>query len=84
LRSSFATDDRFARLLNRLAFRFVPPARLRDRVFARVYGLPAATLARFYAGRTSLSDRLALAAAPAGLRLFRQPTEQRPLLGETP
>jgi lycopene beta-cyclase len=84
LRSSFSVDDRFARLLNRLAFRFVPPARLRDRVFSRVYGLPAPTLARFYAGRTSLSDRLALAAAPSGLRLFQKPTEQRPLLGETP
>jgi lycopene beta-cyclase len=84
LRRAFATDDRFARLLNRLAFRFVPPARLRDRVFARVYGLPAPMLARFYAGRTLLRDRIALATAPSGLRLFRQPTAQSPLLGETP
>lgn len=84
LRSSFVTDDRFARFLNRLAFRLVPPAGLRDRVFARVYELPAPTLARFYAGRTSLRDRLAFATAPSGLRLFRQPTVQRSLLGETP
>lgn len=84
LRRAFATDDRFARLLNRLAFQFVPPERLRDRVFARVYGLPTPMLARFYAGRTSLRDRIALAAAPSGLRLFRQPTAQSSLIGETP
>lgn len=84
LRASFATDDRFARLLNRLAFRWVPPERLRDRVFERVYQLPASTLARFYAGRTSWRDRFALASAPSGLRCFRRTTDPSPLLGETP
>jgi len=84
LRAVFRGDDQFARLLNRLAFRVVPPARLRDQVFAPVYGLPAPMLARFYAGRTSLRDRLAIAAAPAGVRLFRQTVEQHSLLGESP
>jgi lycopene beta-cyclase len=84
LRASLRGDDGFARLLNRLAFQLVPASRLRDRVFAPVYRLPAAVLARFYAGRTSWGDRLAIAAAPAGLRLSRPNPQQRPLLGETP
>lgn len=84
LRAAWGGDDRFARLLNRLAFRLVPAARLRDLVFAPVYGLPADVLARFYAGRTSRGDRLAIATAPARLRPFRQPPAQRSLLGEMP
>ncbi len=84
LRSSFAANDRFGRLLNRLAFRVVPPTRLRDGVFAYVYELPAAELARFYAGRSSLRDRISLAMAPSGLRRLRYDTGRRPLLGQSP
>jgi hypothetical protein len=45
---------------------------------------PRATIARFYAGRTSLWDRLAMSAAPARLALPRETSHQRPLHGETP
>jgi lycopene beta-cyclase len=78
LRSSWRADDRFARLLNRLAFRAWAPERLRDAVFAPVYRLPSAVLARFYAGRTSLGDRLAIAAAPTRLSRFRRTAEPTP------
>jgi len=82
LRKSWSTDDRFGRLLNRLAFGLAPPSWLRDRIFAPVYRLPAPVLARFYAGRTRLRDRLAIAAAPARLPMFRQTAPSLPLLGE--
>jgi lycopene beta-cyclase len=84
LDKSWRGDNRFARLLNRLAFRYLPGHWLRDLVFAAVYRLPHNTLARFYAGRTSMRDRLALVAAPARLALPRETTRQRPLLGATP
>jgi lycopene beta-cyclase len=84
LRNSFAADDRFARLLNKLAFRHIPSGWLRDAVFSPVYQLPQAVLARFYAGRTSLRDRLAIAAAPARIPFFRQTANQPALLGESP
>jgi lycopene beta-cyclase len=84
LRAAWRPDDRFARLLNRLAFQWVSEGHLRDGVFAPVYGLPADVLARFYAGRTSLGDRLAIAGAPARARLFHQTAQQTPPLGEMP
>ena len=82
LRIAWAADDRFARLLNRLAFRLVPPTRLRDAVFSTVYRLPAPVLSRFYAGRTRLRDRLALAAAPTRIPFLRHAAEQPLLFGE--
>jgi lycopene beta-cyclase len=84
LRAAWSADDRFARLLNRLAFNLVPPAWLRQHVFARVYRLPQATLDRFYAGRTSLRDRLALATAPLRLPIAFASERHVPLLGENP
>jgi lycopene beta-cyclase len=84
LRSSWAPSDNFARLLNRLAFGFVPPTWLRDAVYAPVYRLPQPTLERFYAGRTSRRDRWALATAPARMPIFRSTTQPLPLFGEDP
>lgn len=84
LRASWEPSDRFARLLNQLAFRLVPEAWLRDAVFARVYRLAEPLLARFYAGRTTRRDRLALAAAPLRLPLSAARTSHAPLLGELP
>jgi lycopene beta-cyclase len=84
LRRAWSVDDRFARLLNRLAFNLVPPTWLRQHVFARVYRLPQATLDRFYAGRTSLRDRLALATAPLRIPLSLASERHVPLLGENP
>jgi lycopene beta-cyclase len=48
--------QRFARALNRLAFRWFDPAE-RWRVFERFYRLPAATIARFYALEPTALDR---------------------------
>jgi len=84
LRLAWRSDDRFGRWLNRLAFCVVPGGWLRDGVFERVYRLPAAVLARFYAGRTSLFDRIAIATAPVTNSLFRRTERPLPLLGETP
>jgi lycopene beta-cyclase len=84
LRDHWTVDDRFARLLNRLAFTLVPPTWLRQHVFARVYRLPQVTLDRFYAGRTSLRDRLALATAPLRIPIAFASKRHVPLLGENP
>jgi lycopene beta-cyclase len=83
-RKRWAVDDRFGRLLNRLAFTVVPPSWLRRHVFERVYRLPQPTLQRFYAGRTSLGDRIALATAPLRTPLFSTTDKHAPLLGENP
>jgi hypothetical protein len=59
-------------------------------VFSPVNRLPQATLERFYAGRTSVRDRLAIATAPTRLPFlpflpsFRPTPKRRPLLGENP
>lgn len=74
LRAAYRPTTRFAHRLNWLAFRAVPGAWLRDLVYAPVYRLPEPTLARFYGGRTSRRDRLALLAAPGRLRGERSPT----------
>ena len=91
LRAMWAKDDDFSRLLNRLAFGLVPASWLREQVFSPVYRLPQAALARFYAGRTRVRDRLAIATAPIRLphlpflASFARPTARRfPLLGENP
>lgn len=46
---------RFFRLLNRMLFHAAAPDR-RDRIFAHFYRLPPERIARFYAGRPSLTD----------------------------
>jgi len=47
----------YYRLLARMAFGAAPPAQ-RHRIFARFYTLDARLIERFYAGRSSLGDRL--------------------------
>ena len=84
MRSAWSTDDDFARWLNWLAFRVVPPSWLRSAVYSPVYRLPPTTLERFYAGQTELSDRIALSLAPAHIPFFRPNAKHLPLLGENP
>jgi lycopene beta-cyclase len=84
LRRAWSADDHFGRWLNRLAFRVVPPAWLRQNVFARVYRLPQPVLERFYAGRTSLRDRLAVTTAPLRIPIPATSEGHVPLLGENP
>ena len=50
-------DGAFYRFLNRMLFRAAEPSR-RHRVLERFYGLPEPLIARFYAGRTTLADRV--------------------------
>lgn len=70
----FARDHRrqamFARFLNRLLFRWYPPAR-RRRVFERVYRLPRQTLRNLYSLTLTAGDqaRLLLGSPPPGLSL---------------
>jgi lycopene beta-cyclase len=52
-------QTRFARLLNRLLFRWFRPDRRTD-VFARFYRLPEARIRRFYALETTWTDRARL------------------------
>jgi lycopene beta-cyclase len=71
---------RFHRLLNRLLFQAMPPA-ARWHALDRFYRLPDATIARFYASRNTLWDRLRVLAGrpPRGVsltRMFRTPTEE--------
>jgi lycopene beta-cyclase len=76
-------NDRFARVLNFLSFRLIPGRFRRDWVMSAVYRLSEARLARFYAGRATGADRLAMLLVTA--RLFPPaPLTQRPLLGENP
>lgn len=58
----------FGRLLNRLMFQAMPPA-LRWRALDRFYRMPSATIARFYASRTTVWDRARLLAGrpPRGI-----------------
>jgi lycopene beta-cyclase len=68
LQRSLATQQRFGRLLNRLLFGALPPAR-RWTALDRFYRLPEATIARFYASRSTALDRarLLLGRPPAGI-----------------
>ena len=63
---------RFATLLNRLLFRACAPEQ-RWRVLERFYRLPEASIARFYALRTTRADRarILLGAPPRGVSLGR-------------
>lgn len=78
-------QQRFGRLLNRLAFEGLPAA-VRRNAFERFYRLPASTIARFYASRSTVTDRarILLGRPPAGIswrglfgaRLSRPPQEE--------
>jgi len=83
LRQAHRRDHRFARLLNFLVFRLIPGAWRRDLVMTAVYRLSESCLARFYAGRQTGWDRLAMLLATARL-LPSAPTTPRPLIGENP
>lgn len=61
---------RFLRLLNRMLFLAADPA-VRWRVLARFYRLPAPLIARFYAGRLTLFDKLRLIAGKPPVPLGR-------------
>lgn len=54
-------DHNFSRVLNRLLFRAAKPE-LRYVVLQRFYGLPQGLLERFYAGRSTLGDRMRILA----------------------
>jgi len=73
-------QQRFGRLLNRLTFEGLPPAARRG-AFERFYRLPASTITRFYASRSTVADRarVLLGRPPAGLSwrgLFGAPTHR--------
>ncbi|HEY4188431.1 MAG TPA: lycopene beta-cyclase CrtY [Polyangia bacterium] len=65
-------QHRFGRLLNRLMFEALPPA-ARWRAFERFYRLPEATIARFYACRSTWRDRarVLVGRPPAGISWSR-------------
>lgn len=64
---------RFARLLNRMLFRVIPPAR-RWTIFRRFHRLPEETISRFYALETTFTDRARiLLDHPPGLSFLRLP-----------
>lgn len=50
-------ETRFFRMLNRMLFHAAEPGE-RHRIFAHFYRLPPARIARFYAGRPTLTDKL--------------------------
>ena len=61
---------RFCHLLNRLLFRWYPPAARRG-IFQRFYRLPEASIARYYAMRLRPADKMRILGGrpPAGLSL---------------
>jgi lycopene beta-cyclase len=65
-------DRRFYRMLNRMLFGAAPPEE-RYRVLQHFYRLPAATIGRFYAGRSTLLDK-------ARILSGRPPVPVRPAL----
>jgi lycopene beta-cyclase len=69
---ALAPQQRFGRLLNRLMFVALPPPS-RWRAFERFYRLPEATIARFYAGRSTWGDRarVLVGRPPAGISWSR-------------
>jgi lycopene beta-cyclase len=69
IRERMHAQNRYFALLNRLMFPGVAPA-LRWRIFARFYRLPVATIARFYAARTTFGDRarMLVGRPPVGFR----------------
>jgi lycopene beta-cyclase len=84
LQAELATNLRFARALNFLAFRTIPGSWLRSLVFSAVYRLPPVLLQRFYAAKTNTRDRLALLGAVARMPRHRLDLTSTHLNGETP
>jgi lycopene beta-cyclase len=84
LHAELATNLRFARALNFLAFRAIPGSWLRRLVFSAVYRLPPELLRRFYAAQTKPRDRLALLAAVARVPRPRLALTSPHLNGDTP
>ena len=86
LQAELATNLRFARALNFLAFRAIPGSWLRSLVFSAVYRLPTDLLHRFYAAKTTPLDRFALLGAVARVRVPRPRLDLTTthLNGETP
>lgn len=78
-----ARQDRFLRLLNRMLFRGCAPDR-RWRVLQRFYRLPEPLIERFYAGRLTTLDRLAIVTGkpPIPLRDALPCLREAPLLKE--
>lgn len=70
---------RFPRFLNRLLFRWYPPAS-RHPIFARVYRLPRSVLRNFYALRLTWSDRVRLLVGrpPPGISLRHRLSHSEP------
>jgi lycopene beta-cyclase len=68
LASTLEPQRRFGHLLNRLTFEALP-ASARRGAFERFYRLPAPIIARFYASRSTISDRarILLGRPPAGI-----------------
>jgi lycopene beta-cyclase len=79
LRREHRSQVRFGRLLNRLMFTGVAPEE-RWRLLARFYTLPAGTIERFYALRTTMADRVRVFAGrpPRGLSLRGVLASRRP------
>ena len=68
LASTLEPQQRFGHLLNRLTFEALPAAARRG-AFERFYRLPSPTIARFYASRSTVTDRarMLLGRPPAGI-----------------
>jgi len=68
LASTLEPQQRFGHLLNRLTFEALPAAARRG-AFERFYRLPAPIIARFYASRSTVTDRarILLGRPPAGI-----------------
>ncbi len=73
------SQSRFPRFLNRLLFRWYPPAS-RHPIFARVYRLPQSVLRNFYALRLTTSDRVRLLVGrpPPGISLKHRLSHPKP------
>jgi lycopene beta-cyclase len=85
-----APQQRYARALNRLLFRWFDPTR-RWHVFARFYRLPTATIERFYALESTALDRgrILIGRPPRGLSVRARlasssPSPHGPRLGGVP
>ena len=80
-----ARQDRFLRLLNRMLFRGCAPDR-RWRVLQRFYRLPEPLIERFYAGRLTVLDRIAIVTGkpPIPIRDALPCLREAPLLKDQP
>jgi lycopene beta-cyclase len=80
-----AQGDRFLRFLNRMLFRGCPPER-RHRVLSRFYRLPEPLIERFYAGQTTVADRLRIVVGkpPISIHEALSCLREAPLLKDSP